>query len=197
MTDPQKIFPSSLHLAAYLGDEASRAALGAAALAKFSLQSMLRGGDRHWRAAMKLLDRAASEDAACSVAELAFAAYGSNLDSNDAVNRLAKDAMEALRTWQKCRHSLDLSTRLKSTAEKFVLAVQVGGDYFDLSGFQTRAFGMVMGGCYSVIFAGENPRFVRWLGEAADYAHRLLKVDEAILVKEISAALMPSVRSKE
>lgn len=162
----------------------------------FSLQSMLRGGDRKWRAAMQLIGHEAAADAACDVAGLAFDAYCSKQDANDQVYRLASEAIQALKEWKRIVHSPEANSALNEVANRFFLAVAVGGEFFTASGFRARALGHIIGLCSSVVLAPANPRYVRWLGEAVDQTHRLLNVEESSLKQTISSATLPYVRNR-
>lgn len=191
MTDPKKFYPTARHLAAYLGDSVSREILGSASPEVFSLQSMLRGGDRPWRAAMQLIGHEGVAAAACAVAEIAFTAYCTVPDANDHVHQLATNAVKALEVWRPMKHSQEAASSLWTSATKFFLAVEVDGELHQLCGRPAQAFGRIMGLCCGVIAAPENARSVRSLGVAADYAQRLLNVDEAMLRQRIAAALLP------
>lgn len=189
MTASRNNIETSLHLAAYLGHAPSRETLGEAALPRFTLQSMVKGGDKLWRLAMKMVGHDAVAAAACTVAEQAYRAYQIAPDAPDDVERMARDAVDAIREWQP-QSSNESLIRLRSVVENFCLSVNVGGAARDISGFHMQSLGHVVGLCHSVIAAPENPRYVRWLGEAAEVASRALHADPTALESAIAAALL-------
>ena len=183
-------------LAAYLGHPPARAALGAGAPAVFSLRSMRLGGDRAWRAAMRVLGHAAAADAARAVAGLAADAFAAAPDAPAEVGAFARDAVAALRDWPARPRPEDGLAGLSEECRRFCLAVDVGGELRGVSGPRARSLGRVVGLCWGVVSAAgaaadNNRRYVRWLGEAAEAACRLLVVPEGAVTGAVAAALLP------
>ncbi len=183
-----------LILAAYLGEPSSRAALGADVPEVFSLGSMVRGGDRRWRAVMRQLGHGPAAEAACAVAELALSAYLAAPDSGSEVAGLARAAVAALGRWREGADPAQALAVVREDGLGFALAVDVGGRLSRVTGERGRQLGRVVGKCVSVILAPANPRYVRWLGEAADGAHAGLGVAEDVICRAVARALLRDVR---
>ena len=180
-----------LEVAAYLGCQPARASLGAAAPPTFGLPSMRFGGDRRWRRAMRTLGHLPAAVAAVAIAELALDAYRASPDSPPEVESLAREAVGALQAWRCDPHSETLAEGVRVKAGDFCLAVDVGGRLSRETGYRGRALGRVVGSCYSVILAPENPRYVRWLGEAAETTCKALGVPEPRLCAAVAGAMLP------
>lgn len=184
-------------LAAYLGHLPAQEQLGAKSPKKFSLQSMVRGGDRAWRAAMRVVGHEAAAVAACAVAELGLDAYLKAPDAPAEVEALARDAVAALRSWRMEPQSLDRLAGVSENGKGFCLAVNVGGRLHSVSGWRAQSLGRVVGLCYSVVLAPENRRYVRWLGEAAEATCRLLDVAQTTIIDAVASALLPYAIASE
>jgi hypothetical protein len=182
-----------LMLAAYLGDGTARGILGSQAPDVFSLGSMLRGGDRPWRALMRELGHEPVAVAACDIAELALAAFIANSESGPEFATLARDAEAALGHWRNNPRSDKARAELQKDTLGFCIAVDVGGQLSSAAGESGRQFGRVLGMCASVVLGPENRRYVRWLGEAAQGTCRLLGVPEDEVCRTVSCALLPYI----
>jgi hypothetical protein len=184
-------------LVAYLGHLPARELLGAKSPQKFSMQSMVRGGDRAWRDAMQVVGHEAVAVAACAVAELGIDAYLTAPDAPAEVEALARDAVAALRSWRSEPRSQDRLAEVSENGKRFCLAVKVGGRPHNVSGWRAQNLGGVVGLCYSVVLAPENRRYVRWLGEAAEATCRLLGVSQTTIVDAVASALLPYAIASE
>ena len=161
MTDDQTPRRKRLTIAAALGDPAARDLLGPNAPPLSSFQSMLRGGDRGWRLAMRVLGHRPAALAACEIAQIAFHAYENLPDSPEEVADLARTVVEKLQAW---RQNPDLPSAREeaiATASAFALAMDTCGSLYLQSGFRGHQLGRIVGFCYSVIAAPDNPRYVR------------------------------------
>ncbi len=184
-------------LAAYLGHLPAQELLGAKSPKKFSLQSMVRGGDRAWRNAMLAVGHEAAAVAACSVAELGLDAYLTAPDAPAEVEALAQDAVAALRSWRMEPRSQERMAEVSEKGKKFSLAVNVGGRLRNVSGWRAQNLGRVVGLCYSVVLAPENRRYVRWLGEAAEATCLLLDGAQTTIIDAVASALLPYAIASE
>lgn len=182
-----------MRVAAYLGYPPARELLGSESPTVFSLESMRRGGDRCWREAMRAMGHEPVAAAACAIAELALAAYLDKPDSASEVAALAGEAVAALRNWSGDPQSDTLRADVREKAGNFCLAVDVGGRLAEVTGFRGRQLGSVLGKCYSTVLAPDNPRLVRWFGEAAEITCRTLGVPEPSVGRAVSAVLLPFV----
>ena len=181
----------SLDIAAYLGHTSSRDLLGVKAPLPFGLVSMKHGGDRQWRRAMQAIGHEPVAKAACSIAEMALAAYSKNPDSVAEVESQAKLAVESLSSWRNAPISPETRTAVERNAIRFSLNVNVGGMLRDHSGFRGQSLGRIIGKCASVVLAPENPRYVRWFGEAAESLCKDFRVSEAQICAAIAKAFQP------
>ncbi len=188
---------NALSLAAYLGHLHAQEVLGAKSPKKFSLQSMVHGGDRAWRAAMLAVGHEAAAVAACAVAELGLEAYLTAPDAPSEVEALARDVVAALRSWRMEPRSQDRLAEVSENGKRFCLAVNVGGRLRNVSGWRAQNLGRVVGLCYSVVLAPENRRYVRWLGEAAEATCQLLDGAQTTITDAVASALLPYVITSE
>jgi hypothetical protein len=185
------LFSDSIQLAGYLGHEAARVALGLEAPDGFTLDSMIRGGDRRWRAAMRALGHVAAGTAACSLADLALGAYLAAPDSGPEVTALARAAVASLGRWRESPDSAQARAAVRESGLGFYLAVEVGGPLYGAAGERGRRLGRVVGKCASVVLDHENPRHVRSLGEAASGVSDFPGVSEDAVRRAVASAMLP------
>ena len=183
--------PSLMEIAAYLGHEPSREILGADAPTLFSFDALQRGGDRSWRRVMQTLGHYPVAVCACAIATLAWDAYQQAQDADAEVAALAKPLVDALQKWQQEPHSVETIEQIRRTGTEFCLTVNVGGGWYHKAGYAGQALGRALGLCYSVALAPENPRYVRWLGEAVEILRDASHLREDRLCRKITASLLP------
>lgn len=188
-TSPQRDIATAL--AAYFGHLPSREKLGTKSPQKFTLQSMMRGGDREWRSAMCVVGHEAISVAACSVAELGLGAYLKSPDAPSEVASLAQKAVSTLSRWRMGSRSPEFLAEVSQAGSEFALVVNVGGKLRSVSGWRAQTFGQVVGMCYRVVVASENRRHVRWLGDAAEKTCRLHDGDESSVIEVVASAMLP------
>lgn len=181
----------SLDIAAYLGHAASRDLLGVKAPQPFGLASMKHGGDRHWRRAMRAIGHEPVAIAACSIAEMALTEYSKNPDSVAEVESQARMAVESLIAWRNAPISPEARAAVERNAIRFSLNVNVGGLLRDHSGYRGQSLGRIIGKCASVVLAPDNPRYVRWFGEAAESLINDFPVSEEQLCEAIATVFQP------
>ncbi|MBI1325248.1 hypothetical protein GC170_18950 [bacterium] len=181
----------SLEIAAYLGHSASRNLLGTKAPEPFELASMKHGGDRHWRMALRAIGHEPVAKAACSIAEIALTEYSKNPDSVSEVDSQARMAVESLIAWRNAPISLETRAAVERNAIRFALNVNVGGVLRDHSGYCGQSLGRILGKCASIVLAPENPRYVRWFGEAAESLCMDFPVSEEHLCMTIAKVFQP------
>ena len=189
--DSGKVTLEHIMAAAYLGHQPARELLGAKAPATFSLQSMLLGGDRNWRKTMRFLGHKPAAFAACEIASVALEDYLAAPDSSPQVVTLAKDAVRALEVWKKDPQSELAKAGIYDKTESFFLAVEIGGKLRDETGFYGIQLGRVIANCYSVVLAPDNPRYVRWLGQAAEMTCRHFHVSETDICQLVAKVMIP------
>jgi hypothetical protein len=189
--DSGKITLEHIMAAAYLGHQPARELLGAKAPATFSLQSMLLGGDRNWRKTMRFLGHKPAGFAACEIARVALEDYLAAPDSPPHVVSLAQDAVYALEAWKKDPQSELAKAGIYDKTASFCLAVDVSGKFRNETGFYGIQLGWVIGRCYSVVLAPENPRHVRWLGQAAEMTCRHFHVSEEDMCQLVAKVMIP------
>jgi hypothetical protein len=182
-------------LAAYLGCVPSSEQPGTQLVQPFRLASMIRGGDRHWRTAMKMIGHEPLGMAACAVAELALAEYSKSPDAGPEVASQAILAVESLVEWQNAPDSPIGRSSVERKSIGFSVSVNVGEHLYEHSGFRARSLGRIVGKCASVVLSPENPRRVRWFGEAAEELCRIFNVPEDQLCIAISTAFHPYLQS--
>lgn len=181
----------SLDIAAYLGHAASRDLLGVKAPQPFELASMKHGGDRQWRRAMRAIGHEPVAKAACSIAKMALTEYSKNPDSVAEVESQAGMAVESLIAWRNSPNSPESLKAIERNAIGFSLNVNVGGVLRDHSGHRGQSLGRIIGKCASVVLAPENPRYVRWFGEAAESINNDFPVSGEQLCEAIATAFLP------
>ncbi len=186
-----------LEIAAYLGHAAARDLLGGKAPQPFALASMKLGGDRNWRKAMRAIGHEPVAKAACSIAEMALAEYSKNPDSVSEVESQARMAVESLIAWRNGPIAPETRTAVERNAIRFSLNVNVGGELRDHSGFRGQSVGRIIGKCASVVLAPENPRFVRWFGEAAESLCKDFSVSEEHIGEMIAKVFLPFLMIKQ
>lgn len=187
--------PAPNQIAAYLGYQPARERLGIDAPPPFSLEAMRRGGDRNWRRAMQTLGHQAAAASACAVAELALTAYQALPEALPEVETLATGLVDALRNWQRAPERTRSRMEVTQKGKDFCLAVDVGGHWHEKAGYLGQSLGRALGRCYSVVLSPENPRYVRWLGEAADITSHALNVPEHTVCEVVAASLLPLVHT--
>ncbi len=164
---------------------------------QFGLSSMTRGGDRTWRAAMHSLGHEPLAMAACTLAEMAISEYAKAPDSGSEFESEAILAVKSLSDWKHDPNSAIARTAIERNAIGFAVHVNVGERLFDLAGFRGRSLGRIIGKCASVVLAPENPRYVRWFGEAAEELCHVFHLPEEQFCRAVANVFQPYLHSSD
>jgi hypothetical protein len=129
--------------------------------------------------------------ASCALAEMALSEYAKSPDSVSEVESEAILAVKSLAEWKQDPNSALARTAVERNAIGFSVHANVGERLFELAGFRGRSLARIVGKCAGVVLAIENPRHVRWFGEAAEELCQIFQIPEELVCRAIATAFRP------